>query len=199
LLRSIVHDPKRIRSPVSTADRPPTQEADRVESVLISEARIRERVRELGQSIDADYQDKPLTIVAVLTGSLIFLADIVRQIRTPHRIALMQASSYRGDATTPDTLFINSTLDPDVAGRDVLLVDDILDTGRTLSALVKHLRGRGARSVRTAVLLRKKGRQEIPIEPDYSGFEIPNAFVIGYGLDYNDDHRHLPYIGVLRE
>jgi hypoxanthine phosphoribosyltransferase len=184
---------------VSTADCPPTLEADRVGSVLISEAQIRERVRELGQSIDTDYQGKPLTIVAVLTGSLIFLADVIRQIRTPHRVALMQASSYRGDATTPDTLFVNATLEPDVSGRDVLLVDDILDTGRTLSALAKHLRGRGARSVRTAVLLHKKGRQEVPIDPDYSGFEIPNAFVIGYGLDYNDDYRHLPYIGVLRE
>jgi hypoxanthine phosphoribosyltransferase len=184
---------------VSTADRPTSREADRIDSALITEVQIREKVRELGGRIEHDYQGRPLTIVAVLTGSLIFLADLVRQIRIPHRIALMQASSYRGDATTPDTLFINATLDPDVAGRDVLLVDDILDTGRTLSALVKHLAGKGARSVRTAVLLRKRARQEVPIEPDYSGFEIPNEFVVGYGLDYDDDYRHLPYIGILRE
>jgi hypoxanthine phosphoribosyltransferase len=182
------------------SDEPTTNSVDdRVEAVLISEAEIRDRIRELGERIDCDYQGKPLTIVAVLTGSLIFLADVIRQVRTPHRIALMQASSYRGETTTADTLIINETLDPDVEGRDVLLIDDILDTGRTLSALVRHLQSRGARSVRTAVLLHKRGRQEVPIAPDYSGFQIPNAFVVGYGLDFNDDYRHLPYIGVLRE
>ena len=183
---------------MSTADRPRSEDSHHVDSVLITESQIRDKIRELGERIDRDYQGKPLTIVAVLTGSLIFLADVIRQIRTPHRIALMQASSYRGETTTADSLIINETLDPDVSGRDVLLVDDILDTGRTLSALVKHLEGRGARRVRTAVLLHKKDRQEVPIEPDYTGFVIPNAFVVGYGLDYNDDYRHLPYIGVLR-
>ena len=94
---------------------------------------------------------------------------------------------------------INESFAPDVAGRDVLLLDDILDTGHTLSALVRHLADRGARSVRTAVLLRKIGRQEVPLEPDYCGFTIPDAFVVGYGLDFNDDYRHLPYVGVLKE
>jgi hypoxanthine phosphoribosyltransferase len=165
--------------------------------ILISETEIRERVRLMGRQIDADYHDKPLTIVAVLTGSLIVLADLIRQIEVPHRIALVQASSYRGASTTATTLVINETLAPDVADRDVLLLDDILDTGQTLSALVRHLMDRGARSVRTAVLLRKIGRQEIPLEPDYCGFSIPNVFVVGYGLDFDDDYRHLPYVGVL--
>jgi hypoxanthine phosphoribosyltransferase len=165
--------------------------------ILISETEIRERVRLMGRQIDADYHDKPFTIVAVLTGSLIVLADLIRQIEVPHRIALVQASSYRGASTTATTLVINETLAPDVAGRDVLLLDDILDTGQTLSALVRHLIDRGARSVRTAVLLRKIGRQEIPLEPDYCGFSIPNVFVVGYGLDFDDDYRHLPYVGVL--
>jgi hypoxanthine phosphoribosyltransferase len=166
---------------------------------LISESQIRDRLAAIGRQIEDDYRERPLTIVAVLTGSLIALADIVRQIQIPLRIALVQASSYRGPTTTATTLVINEALAPDVAGRDVLLLDDILDTGQTLSALAKHLKDRGARTVRTAVLLRKIGRQIVPIEPDYCGFVIPDAFVVGYGLDYNDEYRHLPYVGVLQE
>lgn len=167
--------------------------------VLISEAEIQDRVRELGRQIEADYQGKPLTIVAVLTGSLIVLADLIRQIGLPLRVALLQASSYKGATTTAGALVINETFAPDVAGRDVLLLDDILDTGRTLSTLVARMGDRGAHSVRTAVLLRKRGRQEVEIEPDYCGFEIPDKFVVGYGLDFNDDYRHLRYLGVLPE
>lgn len=167
--------------------------------VLISESEIRDRVAELGRRIEADYQGKPLTIVAVLTGALIVLADLVRAIQIPLRIGLLQTSSYRGASTTASTLIINEALVPDVHGRDVLLLDDILDTGQTLAALVDHLKNRGARSVKTAVLLRKIGRQTTPIEPDYVGFTIPDAFVVGYGLDHNDDHRHLPHIGVLKD
>ncbi len=165
--------------------------------ILITEDEIQARVRELGRRIEADYQGRPLTIVAILTGSLVFLADVIRQIRLPHRIALVQASSYRGTATRPATLVLNETFAPDVAGRDVLLLDDILDTGRTLSALAAHMIDRGALRVRTAVLLRKLGRQEVDFEPDYCGFEIPDRFVIGYGLDFNDDYRHLPFVAVL--
>ena len=167
--------------------------------LLINESQLQERLRAIGRKIEDDYRDKPLTIVAVLTGSLIALADLVRQIRIPLRIALLQASSYRGATTTATTLVINEAFAPDVAGRDVLLLDDILDTGQTLSALVQHLKDRGASTVHTAVLLRKIGRQIVPIEPDYCGFVIPDAFVVGYGLDFNDEYRHLPFVGVLRE
>jgi hypoxanthine phosphoribosyltransferase len=167
--------------------------------LLIDETKIRERLTALGRQIEDDYRDKPLTIVAVLTGSPIALADLVRQIRIPLRIALLQASSYRGATTASTTLVINEAFAPDVVGRDVLLLDDILDTGQTLGALVDHLKDRGATSVRTAVLLRKIGRQIVPLEPDYCGFLIPDTFVVGYGLDYNDEYRHLPYVGVLCE
>ncbi len=167
--------------------------------ILIAESAIRDRVVELGRRIESDYAGKPLTIVAVLTGSLIVLADLVRRIGIPHRIALLQASSYRGATTTSTMLVVNESFAPDVSGRDVLLLDDILDTGQTLAALVQHVADRGARSVRTAVLLRKIGRQTTPIEPDYCGFTIPDAFVVGYGLDYNDDYRHLPYVGILKD
>jgi hypoxanthine phosphoribosyltransferase len=165
--------------------------------VLLSEAEIQERVRQLGQQIEADYQGKPLTIVAVLTGSLILLADLIRQIQLPLRVALLQASSYKGATTTAGALIINEAFLPEVAGRDVLLLDDILDTGRTLASLVRRISERGARSVRTAVLLRKIGRQQVHLEPDYCGFSIPDAFVVGYGLDYNDDYRHLRYVAIL--
>ena len=165
--------------------------------VLIPEAQIRERVAALGRQIEADYQGKPLTIVAILTGSLILLADLIRQIGLPLRVALLQASSYKGATTTASTLVINEAFTPEVASRDVLLLDDILDTGHTLSTLVGRMKDRGASSVKTAVLLRKLGRQEVQIEPDYCGFTIPDAFVVGYGLDYDDDYRHLPYVAIL--
>ncbi len=165
--------------------------------VLLTEAQIQERVRALGRQIEADYHGKPLTIVAVLTGSVILLADLIRQIQLPLRVALLQASSYKGATTTAGELVVNVAFAPDVTGRDVVLLDDILDTGRTLATLVQAMADRGALSVRTAVLLRKIGRQEVELEPDYCGFTIPDAFVVGYGLDYDDDYRHLPYVAIL--
>jgi hypoxanthine phosphoribosyltransferase len=166
--------------------------------ILISAERIQERVGELAEQIAADYQDRrPLTIVGVLTGSLMFLADLVRRLDLPLRIGLIQASSYRGATTTPGPLHLHAELQPDVSGRHVLLLDDILDTGRTLAHLTQHLQSLGPASVRVGVLLRKKGRQEVPLELDYCGFEIPDAFVVGYGLDYNDEYRHLPYVAIL--
>lgn len=167
--------------------------------VLIPADQIQGRVVELAQQIARDYHDRPVTIVGVLTGSLIFLADLVRHLDLHLRIGLIQASSYRGETTTAGELTIAPELLPEVRGRHVLLLDDILDTGRTLSRLVEHLKGLGVASVRTGVLLRKQGRQEVPLEPDYTGFEIPDAFVVGYGLDYNDEYRHLPYLAILKE
>jgi hypoxanthine phosphoribosyltransferase len=138
-----------------------------------------------------------LTIVGVLTGSLMFLADLVRHLDLQLRIGLIQASSYRGATTTPGELTVGPELLPEVRGRHVLLLDDILDTGHTLKRLVAHLAGLEVASLRTAVLLRKQGRQQVPFEPDYTGFEIPDAFVVGYGLDYNDEYRHLPHVAIL--
>jgi hypoxanthine phosphoribosyltransferase len=165
--------------------------------VLITADQIRARVDELAADIKASYFGKPFTVVGILTGSLVFLADLIRRIDLPHQIGLIQASSYRGTATSPGVLVIRDDLMPDVNGRHLLVLDDILDTGQTISRLVEHLRQKGAATVRTCVLLRKVGRQQVPFEPDYCGFPIPNRFVIGYGLDYNDEYRHLPFIGVL--
>jgi len=166
--------------------------------ILIPAEQIRERVAALARQVADDYRERrPLTIVGVLTGSVMFLADLVRHLDMPLRIGLIQASSYRGPATEPGELRVDPSLLPDVRGRHVLLLDDILDTGQTLSRLVRHVGGLGCASLRVAVLLRKRGRQQVPFEPDYCGFDIPDAFVVGYGLDYNDEYRHLPYIGVL--
>lgn len=168
-----------------------------VPTILIPESDIRDRVSELARRIVDDYRGKPLTVVGVLTGSLVLLADLIRQIDIPLRIALLQASSYKGATKVSGKLVINEAFHPDVVDRDVLLLDDILDSGQTLSTLVEHVKKLGARSVRCLVLLRKQGRQIVPFEPDYCGFEIPNEFVVGYGLDYDDDYRQLPYIGIL--
>ena len=164
--------------------------------VLIPEVKVLDRVGSIAREINRDFAGRPFTVVGILTGSLVFLADLVRKIEHPHQIGLIQASSYRG-GTVAGTLVVNDSLLPDVKGRDILLLDDILDTGQTLARLVEHLKRKGANAIRTCVLLRKIGRQTIPVEPDYCGFEIPNEFVVGYGLDYADDYRHLPYIGVL--
>lgn len=166
--------------------------------VLITADEIHRRVSELARDIrESISEGQPFTVVGILTGSLIFLADLIRQIDRPHRIGLIEASSYRGTATSPGELVIRDELLPDIHGRHVLLLDDILDTAQTITRLVDHLKNKGAASVRTCVLLRKIGRQKLPFEPDYCGFPIPDKFVVGYGLDFDDDYRHLPFIGVL--
>ena len=165
--------------------------------VLITADQIRTRVDELAADVRAAYAGKPFTVVGILTGSMVFLADLIRRIDLPLQIGLIQASSYRGTATEPGQLVVRDELLPDVRGRHLLVLDDILDTGQTISRLVPHLAGMGAATVRTCVLLRKVGRQRVPFEPDFCGFSIPDKFVIGYGLDYNDEYRHLPFIGVL--
>jgi hypoxanthine phosphoribosyltransferase len=165
--------------------------------VLIPPERIEARVRELAAEIARAYEGKPVTVVGILTGCLMFTADLIRRIDLPLRVAFITASSYRGEATVSGRLEIRDELLPDISGRHILLLDDILDTGKTLTRVVAHLIDRGAASVKVGVLLRKIGRQEVPFEPDYVGFTIPDKFVVGYGLDFNDEHRHLPFIGVL--
>ena len=164
--------------------------------VLIPADRIDARIREMAAEIVRAYDGKPITVVGILTGCLIFTADLIRRIDLPLRVAFITASSYRGSATTSGRLEIRDELLPDIAGRHILLLDDILDTGKTLTRVVSHLLDRGAETVKAGVLLRKVGRQEVPFEPDFVGFTIPDKFVVGYGLDFNDEYRHLPYIGV---
>ena len=164
---------------------------------LIEAAEIQKVVATLGRRIAAEYQDEPLTVLGVLTGSIVFLADLIRTIDLPLRVGLIQASSYRGATTQPLELRINDSLVPDIRDRSVLLVDDIFDTGQTMAGLIDTIRASSPRSIRSAVLLWKTGKAKVAIQPDYHCFQIPDRFVVGYGLDYNDDYRHLPFIAAL--
>ncbi|MDZ4684336.1 MAG: hypoxanthine phosphoribosyltransferase [Planctomycetaceae bacterium] len=164
---------------------------------LYSSAQIAERVRELGDELARVYAGRPLTVVGVLHGSVVLVADLIRAMPIPHQIAFVRASSYRGETTTGTNLQTSLEGLPDVAGRDVLLIDDIFDTGRTLSALAASINALGPASLRTAVLLWKVDRREVAATPDYYGFRIPDEFVIGYGLDYNGNYRNLPEIAVM--
>ncbi len=164
---------------------------------LIEAVQIKEVVAELGHRIAKEYRGQPLTVLGVLTGSIVFLSDLIRTIDMPLKVGLIQASSYRGATTKPLELRINDLLLPDIRDRAVLLIDDIFDTGRTLSALMETIARHQPRSLRSAVLLWKAGKAVLPIQPDYHCFQIPDRFVVGYGLDYNDDYRHLPLIAAL--
>ncbi len=165
---------------------------------LLSEQTLRQGVQELAEQINGAYDGRPLTIVGVLTGSIVFLADMIRLLKMPLRVGVVQASSYRG-AITRGPLVINSDLMPDIANRDVLVVDDIFDTGNTLVELLTLMDTLGPLSIQTAVLMRKRGRQEVELRPDFIAFEIPNEFVVGYGLDYRNEFRNLPFVASLEE
>ncbi|MEX2185204.1 MAG: hypoxanthine phosphoribosyltransferase [Pirellulales bacterium] len=165
--------------------------------ILLGDSEIREGVRRLGREIQAFYGQRPLTIVGVMTGSVMFLADLLRELAMPLRVGVIQARSYRDGRA--GKLVINADFMPHIAGRDVLIVDDIFDTGQTLFELTDQIDHLQPRSVRLAVLLTKAGRKRVGMEPDHVGFDIPNDFVVGYGLDYRDAYRHLPYIAILEE
>ncbi len=159
---------------------------------------MQEGVHELALRITERYGERPLTIVAVMTGSLVLLADLIRRLRMPIRVSLIQASSYRGE-TTPGSLWIKDDMMLDVSERDVLVVDDIFDTGKTLQAVLRCIGEMQPNSVASAVLLWKEGRQQVDMQPDFVAFKIPDEFVVGYGLDYQDLYRNLPFLAVLEE
>lgn len=164
--------------------------------VLLTAEQLHAGVERLAREVQAHYQAEPVTLLGVLTGSLIFVADLIRLLDLPLRVSFVQARSYRGKATSPGELSIQADMIPDIRGRHVLLADDIFDTGRTLQGLVRHLSRMGPASVRSAVLLRKQGRQQVDLQPDHVAFDIPDRFVVGYGLDFDDHYRHLPYIAL---
>ncbi|NQV25206.1 MAG: hypoxanthine phosphoribosyltransferase [Rhodopirellula sp.] len=166
---------------------------------LIEQDEIQQRVHTLGEELSELYRGKNLTVIGALTGCMLFMADLVRAIDVPHRIGVVEASSYRGATTRPGELTVDLGLMPDIRGRDVLMIDDIFDTGNTMEKLVAALQCCEPASIRTVALLIKEGRSEVDMKPDFFCFRIPDVFVIGYGLDYNDDYRHLPFIGVLDE
>ncbi|HVY70742.1 MAG TPA: hypoxanthine phosphoribosyltransferase [Verrucomicrobiae bacterium] len=165
--------------------------------VLIDEGRIQRRGKQLARIIARDFAGRELVVVALLNGTVLFLADLVRNLDHPLRLDFIGVSSY-GNKTRPGELVFTKELRLDVRGRDVLLVDDILDTGRTLHAVQGKLRELKPRRLKTCVLLDKAARREQAVKVDYTGFEIPDHFVVGYGLDYAERYRNLPFIGVLR-
>jgi hypoxanthine phosphoribosyltransferase len=165
--------------------------------VLLSKEDLHSGVTRLADEIAECYRGRQLTIIGVLTGSVVLLADLIRMIDVPVRVGVLQASSYRGATTTRGELMINADMMLDVRGCDVLLVDDIFDTGHTLERVTQKMQDFGPASVRSAVLLRKKTRQEVNYNPDFVAFDIPDEFVVGYGLDYENMYRNLPYLAAL--
>ncbi|MEI6238890.1 MAG: phosphoribosyltransferase family protein [Planctomycetia bacterium] len=164
---------------------------------LLSSAQLAEGIERLAAEVRSETIEKPLTVIGVLTGSIMVVADLIRRLEGPVQLNMVWASSYRGTATSPGRLDLRLDLLPDLTGHDVLVVDDIFDSGRTMQALMEELRRLGAARVRSLVLLRKQGRAEVAMEPDFVGFDIPDAFVVGYGLDFDGLWRHLPYLAAL--
>jgi hypoxanthine phosphoribosyltransferase len=170
-----------------------------VERVLFDEPTIHLRVNELAAQITSDYRERELTVIAVLTGSLMFVADLLRRIPLPLKLDCLSVVSYHGKAQTSGEVIFKQVALPDVVDRDVLVLDDILDSGHTLAAVRDKLEAAKARSIRICVLLSKKKPRARNIHADYIGFEIEDGFVVGYGLDFMERYRNLPYIGVLRK
>lgn len=168
------------------------------ERILFTEEQLRRRVREVAEEVDKLYAGKRPLCVGILKGSIIFYSDFIRHLTAPVELDFMAVSSYGSGAVSSGNLKIKKDLDRDVNGRDVIIVEDIIDSGFTLANLKALLKERGAASVLIVTLLNKKARREYDIEPDFNCFDIENEFVIGYGLDYNEYYRSLPYIGILK-
>jgi len=165
---------------------------------ILTETQLRDGVARLAASIEKQYDCRPLTVIAVMTGALVLLADLIRRLQMPLRVGVIRASSYRG-GTTSGLLEVDTQMIIDIRDRDVLLVDDIFDTGKTLQEIVTRVHQLGPRSVRTAVLLHKQRPADVQIRPDFVAFQIPDEFVVGYGLDYQDLYRNLPFLAVMEE
>ena len=172
---------------------------DDVAEILISEGELQARVAELGRAISTDYQGKDLLAVCILRGAVVFLSDLIRHITVPHEIDFMAVSSYGGGRTeSSGVVRILMDLRTHIGGRDVLIVEDIVDTGLTLAYIIENLNTRRPASLRTCVLLNKQARRQVDVPLDYVGFDIPDKFVVGYGLDYDERYRNLPFVGVLK-
>jgi hypoxanthine phosphoribosyltransferase len=183
-------------SKFKTPHRVPSRWRKEMQLVLISQARIARRIRELSQQIERDFAGRELVVVAVLNGTVMFLADLIRHLSLPLRLDFIGVSSY-GLGTESGELVFTKELRLDVRGRDVLLVDDILDTGKTLSRVLAKVQELKPQRVKTCVLLEKAARRSEDVRADYVGFSIPDLFVVGYGLDFAERYRNLPFVGVL--
>lgn len=171
---------------------------DDIRAVLVSEQQLKDKVAQLGAQISQDYAGKDLVLVSILKGAVVFMADLMRAVTIPCSIDFMVVSSYGAGTTTTGLVKIIKDLDSDLSSKDVLIVEDILDTGVTLSNLVPMLKMRDPNSVRICAILDKPSRRRADIQADYTGFQVPDEFVVGYGLDYDEKYRNLPYVGVLK-
>ncbi len=170
-----------------------------IKEILVTEEQLKTRVAELGAQISKDYEGKNLLLVSILKGAVVFMADIMRAVTIPCGIDFMVVSSYGNENTVSTGLVkIIKDLDADLAGKHVLIIEDIMDTGITLSNLMPMLEMRNPESLKICSILDKPSRRKTNIQPDYKGFEVPDEFVVGYGLDYNETYRNLPYVGVLK-
>ncbi len=169
-----------------------------IDNILISEEDIRAKVKELGERITRDYEGESPLLVGILKGASIFMADLTRKIRLPVQLDFMSISSYGPDTKSSGAVRILKDLDESITGRHVIIVEGIVDTGLTLGYLVKNLRAREPKSLKLCTLIDKPARRIVEVEIDYKGFEIPDYFVVGYGLDYNQDYRNLAFIATLK-
>lgn len=169
-----------------------------LETIVVSEEQIAERIRSMGEEINKLYGDNEVSVITIINGALIFTADLIRVLRIPLRLDCIRVSSYRNETSPASAPQVLDQIRLNIEGKPVLLIDDILDTGSTLSHVVNLLKGANPSSIHTCVLLDKKGRRRVPFDADFVGFEIPDEFVVGYGLDFAERYRHLPCIGILR-
>ena len=169
-----------------------------VESVLLSAEELAKRVAEIGAEITADYAGKEILMIGVLRGAVLFMADLARAIKVPVAIDFMAVSSYGAGTSSSGVVRILKDLDEDVAGKHILVVEDIIDSGLTLSYLLGNLESRKPASIKLCTLLNKPERRKVKVDIDYNGFDVPDYFVIGYGLDYREKYRNLPFIGILK-
>lgn len=170
---------------------------ERITKVLIDEEKIAKRVAELGAQIEKDYEGKEPIVVAILKGSIIFYGDLVRKIKLPMRFDTIAVSSYGSGTSSSGNVKIKKDMSHDICGKDVLIIEDIIDSGNTMKSLTALLEHRGAKSIKVCAFLDKPSRRQTDFEADYIGYSIPDEFVVGYGLDYDEKYRNLPYIGVL--
>lgn len=170
-----------------------------IDRVLISEEELSKIVKELGAKITEDYKDKNLLLISILKGSVTFMADLMREINVPCNIDFMAVSSYGSGTKSSGVVKIIKDLDSSIEGKDLLIVEDILDSGRTLNYIKEILLARNPKSIRICTLFDKPERRDVDLYADYIGSKVPNEFIVGYGLDYNEYYRNLPYIGVLKE
>ncbi len=169
-----------------------------VESILISQQKLEKTVKSLAKQIEKDYNGKEFIMVGLLKGSVVFMSDLMKQIDLDFEIDFMVASSYGGGTESSGKVKIIKDLGVDPRDKDLLIVEDVVDSGNTLNFVINHLMTNGARSVKVCTLCDKPSRRKVPLTPDYCGAEIPDEFIVGYGLDYDELYRNLPYIGVLK-